>query len=87
MLESMGIEVKLKIVKIKILITLKLNIFSYMILIKIIFNTIELASDLESRLKVESLSMCKFNFIYSNSLNSVFNSNNFNNVDDVCVYS
>ena len=48
---------------------------------------IEVVPNLESRLKVESLSMCKLNTIYPYGLNSVFNSNNFNNVDNVCVHS
>ena len=31
--------------------------------------------------------MCKLNTIYPYCLNSIFNGNNFNNVDNVCVYS
>ena len=54
---------------------------------KINLYIIEVVPNLESRLKVESLSMCKLTTIYPHDLNSVFNGNNFNNVDNVCVYS
>ena len=54
---------------------------------KINLYIIVVVPNLEFRLKVESLSMRKLNTIYPHVLNSVFNGNDFNNVDNVCVYS
>ena len=47
----------------------------------------EVVHNLESRLKMESLSMCILNTIYPYGLNYVFNGNIFNNIDNVSKIS